>query len=94
MVTELINEQYNHLDMGIIVIALLILYPIYFAILGWIIAFEDKVKWLIPIICVAIFFVSANSIYGLDEWFYVGEYLIIAYLCIFIRIFIKHLKKK
>lgn len=91
---ELINGQFNHLDMGIIVIALLILNPIFFAIVGWKIALGKKIKWLIPIICVAIFFISAYLIYGMDEWFYVGEYLVIAYLSILIHIFIKHLKQK
>ena len=93
MAVELINGQLNHLDMGIIVIALLVLNPIFFAIVGWKIAFENKVKWLIPIMCVAIFFISAYLIYGMNEWFYVGEYLIIAYLSIFIHNFIKHLKQ-
>lgn len=94
MVVELISGQSNHLDMGIIVIALLVLNPIFFAIVGWKIAFENKANWIIPIICVAIFFISAYLIYGMNEWFYVGEYLIIAYLSIFINTFIKHLKQK
>lgn len=94
MVIELISGQFNHLDMGIIVIALLILNPIFFATVGWKIAFENKIKWLIPIICVAIFFISAYLIYGMNEWFYVGEYLIIAYLSIYIHISIKRLKQK
>lgn len=93
IVAELISGQFNHLDMGIIVIALLILNPIFFATVGWKIAFENKIKWLIPIICVAIFFISAYLIYGMNEWFYVGGYLFIAYLSIFIHIFIKHLKQ-
>lgn len=90
-VIELISGQFNHLDMGIIVIALLVLNPIFFATVGWKIAFENKIKWLIPIICVSIFFISAYLIYGMNKWFYVGEYLIIAYLSIFIHVFIKHL---
>lgn len=85
-----IDGQYNHLDMGIIVIALLIVYPIFFALLGWKIASSSQVKWLIPIICVAIFFISAYLIYGMNEWFYVAEYLIIAYLSMFIQ----HLRLK
>ena len=92
-VVELISEQLNHLDLGIIVIALLIINPIFFAIVGWKIALENKTKWLIPIICAAIFFISAYLIYGMNEWFYVAEYLIIAYLSIFIRIFIKYLRQ-
>ena len=44
VVVELIGGKFNHLDMGIIVIALLVLYPIFFALIGWKIAFEDKVK--------------------------------------------------
>lgn len=94
VVVEFIGGRLNHLDMGIIVIALLVLYPIFFAIVGWKIAFKSQVKWLIPIICAAIFFISAYLIYSMNEWFYVGEYLIIAYLSIFIHTFMKHLKKK
>lgn len=94
VVLEFINGRFNHLDMGIIIIALLVLYPIFFAIVGWKIAFESQVKWFIPIICSAIFFISAYLIYGMNEWFYVGEYLIIAYLSIFIHIVIKKLQKK
>lgn len=93
MVVELISVQFNHLDMGIIVIALLILNPVFFATLGWKIAFENKVKWLIPIFYVAIFFISAYLIYGMNEWFYVGGYLIIAYLGTFIRVFIERFKE-
>lgn len=94
MVLELIGgQQFNHLDMGIIVIALLVLNPIFFATVGWKIAFENKIKWLIPIICVAIFFISAYFIYGMNEWFYVGEYLVIAYLSILIRTLIKYFNK-
>ena len=91
---EFIGGRFNHLDMGIIVIALLVLYPIFFAIVGWKIAFKSQVKWLIPIVCAAVFFISAYLIYGMNEWFYVGEYLIIAYLSIFIHIFAKHLEQK
>lgn len=94
MVIELIGGQFNHLDFGIIIIELLVLYPTFFAVVGWRLAFENPVKWLIPIICVAIFFISAKLIYGMNEWFYVAEYLIIAYLSIFIRILIKHLIQK
>lgn len=94
VVVEFIGGRFNHLDMGIIVIALLVLYPIFFAIVGWKVAFNSQMKWLIPIICAVIFFISAYLIYGMDEWFYVWEYLIIAYLSIFIHIFVKHLKKK
>lgn len=91
---EFIGGRFNHLDMGIIVIALLVLYPIFFAIVGWKIAFKSQVKWLIPIICAAIFFISAYLIYGMNEWFYVWEYLSIAYLSIFIHVFMEHLKQK
>ena len=94
IVVELISGQSNHLDMGIIVIALLVLNPIFFATVGWKITFDNKAKWLIPIICVVIFFTSAYMIYGMNEWFYVGEYLIIAYLSILIHTFIKNLKQK
>ncbi|NLZ82507.1 MAG: hypothetical protein GX915_02450 [Clostridiales bacterium] len=94
LVIELIGGQFNHLDFGIIIILLLVLYPMFFAIVGWRLAFENRVKWLIPIICVAIFFISAKLIYGMNEWFYVAEYLIITYLSIFIRILIKHLRHK
>lgn len=94
MVIEYIGGQFNHLDLGIIIIALLVLYPVFFAIVGWRLEFENRVKWLIPIISVAIFFISAKLIYGMNEWFYVAEYLIIAYLSIFIRILIKRLRQK
>lgn len=94
MVIELIGGRFNHLDLGIIIIALLVLYPIFFAIVGWRLAFENRVKWLIPIICVVIFFISARLIYGMNDWFYVAEYLVITYLSIFIRILIKHLRHK
>ena len=93
MIVELISGQSNHLDMGIIVIALLVLNPIFFAIVGWKIAFENKIKWIIPIISVSIFFISAYLIYGMNEWFYIVQYLIVAYLSIFIRIFIRRLKQ-
>lgn len=82
MVVELIKGQFNHLDMGIIVIALLVLNPMFFAVVGWKIAIKNKVKWLIPIICVAIFFISAYLIYGMNEWFYVGVYLSLSYFVI------------
>lgn len=58
IVVELVSGN-NHLDIGIIVIALLVLNPIFFATLGWKIAFKNKLKWLLPIICVAIFSISA-----------------------------------
>lgn len=93
MAVELIGGQFNHLDMGIIVITLLILNPVFFATVGWKIAFENKIKWLVPIVCVAIFFISAYLIYGMNEWFYVGGYLFVSYSSIFIHIFTKHLNQ-
>lgn len=94
IVVELVSGKSNHLDIGIIVITLLVLNPIFFATLGWKIAFKNKVKWLLPIICVAIFFISAFYIYGMNEWFYAGEYLIIAYLSILTHTLIKKFKIK
>lgn len=93
MVVKLISGLSDHLDIGIIVIALLILNPIFFAVLGWKITFGSKAKWLIPIIYIAIFFISAYLIYGMNEWFYVWLYLIIAYLSIFLHAFIKRLNQ-
>lgn len=94
MVIELIGGRFNHLDLGIIILALLVLYPVFFAIVGWRMAFENRVKWLIPIICVVIFFISAKLVYDMNEWFYVAEYLVIAYIGMFSRILIKHQRNK
>lgn len=80
--------------MGIIVFALLVLNPIFFATVGWKIALEHKAKWVMPIICVAIFFISAYLIYGMNEWFYVAVYLIIAYSSIIIHALLERGKSK
>ena len=84
-----------HAGIGVIATAWLILYPIYFALVGIVLAKYSDVKWvwLIPTFYIILTFVTNALVTSYDIWVYFAGYMVINYFTMGITVLIQKSKE-